>query len=468
MNPVLLLNLNWAKSKETRFGELQPLIPLELSYLSSSLNNFSIKNELINLWLLNKDIKNFKNKIKKASILILNTGASYPLWRDGSSNLRFIKKNIKAVKNINPILKLVIVGQHGTVSPNEFFRAPVDFIIRGEPDIVTAKLVKAILEKKEYDFKGVCYKENGKWKVGKEYAVVSDLNKLPILKYNKAEVSKYKKPVQIGFGTPILYEASRGCYFNCSFCFRKGFRREFRKKGIDHIKEELDILKKTGVGYVYLIDECFLLDKEWSKNFCNLIRKYDIKWRCQTRPELLSKEMIRLMAKSGCKTIEIGLESVDKKILKSFNKSTIDLNKLEDDIHYIVENSIRPHLFCIVGSPYETKETIKKTLDYVLQFQMDKVDAYAKLYLDYPKMYSSKNFEYRSNSFFKKEVVRFNNKIWYKKNKLKLMNSIKHNSVTGIILNLIKLSRNLLLLSLPRFEFISNIGINTLYKHLNK
>lgn len=52
-------------------------------------------------------------------------------------------------------------------------------------------------------------------------------------------------------------------------------------------------------------------NKQWKK----------IKWSCTTRPDLLkNEELIKMMSKSGCYKIAIGIESVENEDLKSINK----------------------------------------------------------------------------------------------------------------------------------------------------
>jgi len=445
MDDILLLNLNWKNAKlNDRINNFEPLAPLELMYISGGLDRLGIENDLIDLWALNRNIKEIKNEITKAKIILLTTAQSYFYWREGI-NIDFPKENINLIRRYNKIAKIIIVGPQGTVKPEIFFEEDINFIIRGEPDAVAPKLICDIVNSKKTYLPGVCIREEKTWKQDNSFATVNNLSRLPLLGYGKLKVDSYDYPERSPTYNPknvAIYEASRGCPNNCIFCFRVNFRDKFRKKSITQIRKELKILEDCNINYVYLIDEIFGVDKEWSELVCSELKRHGIKWRCQTRPELLDKKFIRIMANSGCLMVDIGLESTDRRILKFLNKSDIDLNKFKEDISYIIRQNIQPTILCIIGSPYETKITIKRTLDYILSFPLDKIKVYAKLMLPYPhtklwKMGLKENkdlIDFKSigynagiimnnfkNTFaIRNECVRFNNIIWYKQIKKKL------------------------------------------------
>jgi hypothetical protein len=453
MNDILLINLNWRNlSKVGRMGKYNPLLPLELMYISASLDKEKIRNRIIDLWGLNKDINDFKRTLKEAEIVVLSSAPSYLLWRDGTINADLPKQKIKEIKKINSDIKLILIGPHGTVMPQTFFNCPVDYIVRGEPDLVTAKLIKKIITKKNKSIDGICFKENNIWKISKSYAFVNDLGKLPLTPFEKLDLKNYswpKDPTNYKFNKRAVYETSRGCPFNCIFCFREGFRGRFRFKPLRHIKKEVEKLRNLKIEYIYLIDETFGVDKKWTKGVCKELCKNKIKWACETRPELLDNERVKTFIKTGCVDIQIGLESANNIVLKSIGKSTFDLKKLKKNVMLLIKNKIHVKFFCILGAPKETKKTIRETLNYIFRFPLDKVNATANIMLPYPntKLWylgikegkKLKNWndvlKYAGiidNNFKKpkdvmKEVARFNAKILKEQLGLKIISELKKN-----------------------------------------
>jgi B12-binding domain/radical SAM domain protein of rhizo-twelve system len=89
--------------------------------------------------------------------------------------------------------------------------------------------------------------------------------------------------------------------------------------------EELDALLAQGVEYVYFIDEIFLPNRE----LLEALSTRQVKIGVQTRIDLWSQEMIDLLARAGCVSIEAGVESITEEgrewLDKKCRMSTYDL-----------------------------------------------------------------------------------------------------------------------------------------------
>lgn len=368
-----------------RVGINTPSIPLELLYISAALDKKKISNSYVDLWGENRELEDVKDDLSKFDFVVLNTSPSYAFWRDGTIDVALPGLVVKFLKKINPSLKIIIIGPQGTISPDIFFKFDIDYVVRGEPDLVVGDLLNALKSKKSFKLPGVCYKDND-WVVSKDYAIVKDMDKLPDLPYDKLDLKHYpypKPPAKYNIDTVAVYEASRGCIYNCPFCFREGFRGKYRSKSISKIKRELKSLKSLGVGYVYFIDEIFGVGKK-TISICKLLKDLDIKWGCEIRPELLSEKIIDIFADSNCLGVNLGLESADKTILNNLKKSTMNLDILKSNVFHMIERGIVVHFYLIVGAPGETKKTLKNTIKYVSQFPLDKVNVTAGLMIPYP------------------------------------------------------------------------------------
>jgi hypothetical protein len=393
INPkILLLNPNWRDlEKVGRMSKMTSGVPLELIYIAGSLKKLKIGFEIIDLWGLDKNLQDYKDKILNANIVVVNTAPSYVYWRDGTIDCELPKKIIQDVKNINPAIKTIVIGPHGTVLPESIASRDVDYIIRGEPDIITAKLIEAIIRGEKTDLAGVCQWQGAKFYISKEYAIVKNLDALEA-PYELLNLKNYSIPEhpeknnkKSGKIITTYYEASRGCPFNCIFCLREGFRGKLRFKSIKKIDGELKRLKKIGVKYIFFIDECFGFDSPWFRKVLKILKKEGIEWACQSRPHLWNKNRLAEAAKSGCVSIEFGVESVNKKILGTLKKGSTDIDKLRENINSMISLGICPGLSFIIGSPYETKDTIREMRNYLLQFPIEKIRLGCHVMLPYPK-----------------------------------------------------------------------------------
>ena len=99
-------------------------------------------------------------------------------------------------------------------------------------------------------------------------------------------------------------------------------------------------------------------NKQWKK----------IKWSCTTRPDLLkNEELIKMMSKSGCYKIAIGIESVENEDLKSINKR-YDNKIIVEGIKLLQKYDIEYKALVMFGLPNQTKESIKYTLDFLNKY----------------------------------------------------------------------------------------------------
>ncbi|MFH1761299.1 MAG: radical SAM protein, partial [bacterium] len=281
------------------------------------------------------------------------------------------------------------IGPHGTVRPKTFFMEELDFILRGEPELAAAELLKSIEDGGHYP-DGVVF--NGKWEWNSygKISIISDLNKLPRLRFDNLDYEQYPYPVppsNIKNCKTILYEASRGCMYKCIFCWRTGFRDKYRQKNIDRIYEELLDLKERQIKYVYFIDEVFPVNNEWSLKVGSILKELELQWGCQTRPEFILKDdVVKMMISSGCRHVQIGLETTDPESYRISKKSSgnIDLAVLNSSIRRMLSNRIAVDLFLVCGLPGETGKSLLNAVKNIRNFPLDKIKIIAHKALPFP------------------------------------------------------------------------------------
>jgi len=387
MNNILLLNLNWNKCHE--FGAMTHNavgLPLEYVYILSDLKNKNYNVSFIDLWALHKNLEDVHTEIQKSEFIVVCSSPSYLFWRDGVWGIEFLQQNLDCIKKINPSAILILIGPHGTVLPETLFSKNLDFIIRGEPELIIADLIRTIQNNLSYP-SGVCYRKNGSWFISDETIEIPDLNMLPSIRFDLVNIDLYPYPLPpegVGEGITALYEASRGCIFRCIFCWRKGFRDKYRRKSLNRIKEELLALKN--VKYIYLIDEIFPIDTEWCFQVCSLLKECGIRWGCQVRPEFIVNDaIIDMIISKGCKLIQIGLETTDPLSYALAKKTKIaDLEHLNINIQKLISNNITIDLFLIFGLPKDSGKSQLNMVKQLRSFSLDKINIIAHSAIPFP------------------------------------------------------------------------------------
>ena len=101
-------------------------------------------------------------------------------------------------------------------------------------------------------------------------------------------------------------EASRGCPYTCTFCAKIDFRDKYRRRDLAPLMAEIDALVAQGVTYLYFIDEIFLPRAD----LLEALVSRPVQFGVQTRIDLWKPEMLELLGRAGCVSIEAGVESL--------------------------------------------------------------------------------------------------------------------------------------------------------------
>jgi B12-binding domain/radical SAM domain protein of rhizo-twelve system len=172
------------------------------------------------------------------------------------------------------------------------------------------------------------------------------MSALPALRWDPSFIAKHlhhHHRFDAGpLGPGAEMETSRGCPYHCTFCAKDNFRNLFRRRPIEVVAKELDGLIDAGVEYVYFIDEIFLA----YRSVLEMVSERRIKFGIQTRIDLWSHEMIDLLGRAGCVSIEAGVESItqegrdllDKKCKLSTSELTHRLIYAKQRIPFVQAN----------------------------------------------------------------------------------------------------------------------------------
>ena len=176
---------------------------------------------------------------------------------------------------------------------------------------------------------------------------------------------------------PII--TTRGCPYSCIYCsapITAGKRMRYRDpvKVVDGIDM---LIKKYGVKEIQIEDDNFTLKRKHVIAVCEEIikRKIKIDWCLPNgvRIDKLDPEMLRLMKKSGCYQMSLGIESANQRILDLIKKR---LNKdlVKNVVNEVKKAGIQAVGFFMVGFPTETKKEIKETIDFASSLNLDRAN----------------------------------------------------------------------------------------------
>ncbi|MCK5547663.1 MAG: radical SAM protein, partial [Thermoplasmata archaeon] len=176
------------------------------------------------------------------------------------------------------------------------------------------------------------------------------------------DINRYEPEMTGGRSTSIY--TSRGCPYNCNFCF-KITGTKVRYRAVDNIMAEINECKeKYGIKNVVFGDDNFLLNKKRVIELVKELVKLDVNFKCIGRSDHVDREYLQLLKDHGCTEINYGVESGSQRMLDLMNKK----ETVEDSKNAIVwakELGLIVKAFFIVGFPGENEETIKETKDFI-------------------------------------------------------------------------------------------------------
>jgi radical SAM superfamily enzyme YgiQ (UPF0313 family) len=136
--------------------------------------------------------------------------------------------------------------------------------------------------------------------------------------------------------------------------------------------EEITKLVGLGVHHIHMYADLFTVNRDQVMELCRLILASGLKitWTCNSRVDFVDKEMLALMAASGCFYIAWGLESGDKAILTHARKG-VDPDRAAQSLTWAREVGIQNWGYFIIGLPGETVTTIKSTIAFAKGLPLD-------------------------------------------------------------------------------------------------
>ena len=185
-------------------------------------------------------------------------------------------------------------------------------------------------------------------------------------------------------------EASRGCPFTCNFCVLTG-KEKYRFRPVKEVVAEIEhqmtwnrnLFGVFDGGFVFL-DNNLGGSPKYLRELCESLVPLKKKWGCALTFNILeNEELVRLMAKAGCRYIYTGLESLNPDSIQSMNKRQNRLGELRRVLQRTYSSGINLSFGLIVGSDGDTSEYLEKVPDYLAEIDCQSI-TYLGIVCPYP------------------------------------------------------------------------------------
>lgn len=277
-----------------------------------------------------------------------------------------IARKVKEIAaRIGRDIVVVMGGPHPTALPEEALAHGADFVIRGEGERACELLVRGLRGEGAVDeIPGLSHRAGEEVKHNPGCLFVEDLDRLPLPDFSLIEGAERMSC------TPV--QTARGCPYDCEFCsVVRMFGRKVRQRSPEGVVEELG--RADPKKHVFVVDDNFSADPERAAALLEAMAGAGIRreWSTQERVSVARRpDLLRLMRRTGCVQLYLGLESVNPAALAEWGKGQSP-EEVEEAISAIHAHRLLIHGMFVLGADADTPATVRKTAEFALRSRVD-------------------------------------------------------------------------------------------------
>ena len=327
------------------------------------------------------------------------------------------------IKEHYPNCLSLMGGPHATYFPDVVHTPGLDVIVRGEAEDASVDLIEALDNGGDYRaIPDLWVKHEDKIYRNEGRPLRRDIASIP----HPPRELLYDYDDRLRMRPLKSFTTNRGCPFPCSYCFNPSLAEYYgngwskvRIRSPENVVEELRRVRSQGPLHVVAFRESiFVYNAKWLRRFGELYREaIGLPYYCHLRADLLTEEMVELLAWSGCHTVNLGIETANEGVANDVLKRNIKMHKLITGIKLLKKAGIVVFADNIIGIPGGTLEEDFATLQ--LNIDLDVDYAAATLCTPYPGTgiadyaiehgYFNGDFELIDDSYYTESVLEFIN-----------------------------------------------------------
>ena len=265
-----------------------------------------------------------------------------------------------------------IVGGTFITSMPDALAPCFDVGVLGEGEVTFAELVLAYRDGNWgpatwKNIKGICYRDlEGNIQLTAPRASIEDMDSIPF-----PDRDLLGDQWIVPFQQCMHIVSSRGCPFDCRFCSSQmhfeGPRRFFSAEYV--VREIQHLVDRHGVKSISFWDDMFVVRLDRLQEITRRIRRdglhEQVAFHCRTRANIFNEEKLELMCGMNISACSFGAESGADRVLKYLKGGNLTVEQNQYAIDLLFNYGIKPACSLLIGSPIETEEETRMSLDFV-------------------------------------------------------------------------------------------------------
>ena len=244
--------------------------------------------------------------------------------------------------------KVFMGGIHPTTLPNEAL-LHADSVCIGPGDFIFSKMLSDFendsLEKVYYGDK------------------VRELSGIPVARRDLMNRNKYLVPNTI--------VASRGCLYNCDFCYKKSFWGEnyYKYRPLEDIKKELDTFKQN---FVFFLDDNLMGNRVEARKIFKLLKEYNFTWQAAASIDTAyTPGFLEEAYDCGCRSLFVGFESILIDNMKNTNKIQNQKYDYEESIKRFHDAGLMINGSFVYGLDSDGPDVFERTIEFTIKNKIE-------------------------------------------------------------------------------------------------
>ena len=308
-----------------------------------------------------------------------------------SVNIIGFKKIVQANREATKIHEFISImgGPHPTFSPETFPESGMDAYCVGEGEYSFRDFLLRVEAGHPYNDVENLITRN---RINPVRPLITNLDELPPADRDLVIANSHLKDT-----AKKTFYVSRGCPFNCTYCCNNYYHALYKGKGpvvrrfsVERIIREIeDVRQKYRMDFIKFGDDCFAIKvNDWLEEFAEKYpKRIGIPFNCFLRIDTVDDNMLKLLKKAGCYSINISVDSTSRYVRETILGRKMRNENIVERLRKIRQYGINTLVNYMLAVPESTLEDDLETIklskrarvtypSYTITVPMEKTDLY--------------------------------------------------------------------------------------------
>ncbi|GAB4213295.1 MAG: hypothetical protein OHK0013_37060 [Sandaracinaceae bacterium] len=334
---VFEVGRSWqARLLEHAKSHLAELPPVVLGHLAASLRGLGHRVQICEV----------RGRVDEASLFRADAVLVHTSLVDAHAE-RDLMRRLRSVG-----VRVVAFGAAATALPTTFAE-DADVVLVGEPEGLPAARWASVLAGAE---RGVL-----------DAGQVADLDALPLPDWRGFPIERYRYALLTRRGPTLPIQSARGCPYGCGYCpwrVTAAFRERDPDAVVREARHDRDVFGARALSFR---DPLFNLDRDRVLALARGLAPLGLRWSAEMRADRIDRELLEVMRRAGLRSLELGVESVNRTLLARQRRKPPTLAQIETVVRDATALGIRVICNYVLGLPGDSEESMRDTIAWAKQ-----------------------------------------------------------------------------------------------------